>query len=120
MSTLPDQHSSSSSSLNSVMGPMVADLLVSPVDYLHPFAPLGGGDPGELEPVEIDADELQELAERGEAAARVEVARHVVAIAGMAAGDQHSIPRRVRKARRTKTGSIRPEQGCARTRMFGG
>ena len=77
--------------MNSGIGPSSRTRSVSAGDHLHPFAPFGGGDPGELQAREVDADEFEQLAKGGEAAPGVEVAGHVVAVPGMAARDQHPV-----------------------------
>src|SRR5208337_4684835 len=59
--------------------------------YLLPFPALGRRNPAELNPAQVNAERVKQFAEQYPPAPRVIVARGVVAIAGMAAGDQHAI-----------------------------
>src|SRR6185369_269589 len=60
-------------------------------DHFDPFAPFGSGDPGELQPLEVNPDEFEEFPEGGKASSSVEVAGHVVAVSRMAAGDEDAV-----------------------------
>ena len=60
-------------------------------DHLLPLLPFGGRNPGEVNPPQVEAQRVQQFAEQNPAAAGVVVAGRVVAIARMAAGDQHGV-----------------------------
>ncbi len=88
---VPDHCSSSGQFLELGHRSHGADLFGQVGDHFDPFAPFGGRDPGELQAVQIDSDELQQFPEGGESAAGVEVAGDVVAVARVAAGDQDAV-----------------------------
>ena len=64
--------------------------MISLIDLLQ-FLALGGGDPGEVNALDVEAQRVEQFAEQNPAPAGVVVAGRVVAIAGMAAGDQHRV-----------------------------
>src|SRR4030042_3998645 len=71
--------------------PQLPHLVRDLVDDLDPLDALGRGDPGELETLQVQAEEGEELAENGPAPPGVVVSRVVVAVAGGTAADQHAV-----------------------------
>ena len=59
--------------------------------HVLPARAFGCGDPGVLEAVGIDADDREELLEQLQAAAGKEIARGIVAVPGVAAGNEHAV-----------------------------
>ena len=55
------------------------------------FLALGGGDPGEVDALKVEAEQVEQFAEQNPAPPGVVVAGGVVAIAGMASGDQDGV-----------------------------
>ena len=67
------------------------DALGEGLHHMLPALAFGSGHPGVLETTVVDAEHGQELLQHFQAAAGVEVARGIVAVARMAAGDQHAV-----------------------------
>jgi hypothetical protein len=61
------------------------------VDDLAPLLPLRRGDPRKGQSLRLNAQEAEDLVEDGEAASRVVIPGSVVAVGGVATGDDHAV-----------------------------
>src|SRR5512137_1372795 len=87
----PLLHARAAQPLVAAEGAQLPDLLGGGVDQLRPLGALGGRDPGELDAAHVDAQEIEQAAEDDPAPAGVEIAAAVVAVVGMAAGDDDAV-----------------------------
>ena len=73
-------------------GSELADGLGDFVGDIGELLPFAGGYPGEMYAAGFDADVFEQILEHGEAPPSVVVAAEIMAIAGMASGDEDAVP----------------------------